>query len=97
MISPGGALIFHRDMFLDIPLIADLATIQERRQILIDERLRRSNMKRRLFDYEIGQQVLLFLTDKLGKMKAKAIGPFPIQQVHANGNITVGDLTWLNA
>jgi hypothetical protein len=55
MILPG-ALIFQRDMFLDIPLIADLATIQERRHILIDERLRRSNMKRWSFDYEIGQQ-----------------------------------------
>jgi hypothetical protein len=45
-----GALVFQRDMFLDIPLIANLQTIKDRHQILIDENLRRQNLKRRSFD-----------------------------------------------
>ena len=37
-ISPG-ALIFQRDMILNIPLIADLERLQQKRQALIDEQL----------------------------------------------------------
>ena len=43
--SPG-ALVFHRDMFLDLPVLANLASIQQHRQGLIDENLRRQNAKR---------------------------------------------------
>ena len=35
-----GEIVFQRDMFLDIPVIADLVAIRERRQLLIDENLR---------------------------------------------------------
>ena len=38
-ISPG-ALVFRRDIFLDIPIIADLIEIQRKRQVIIDENLR---------------------------------------------------------
>ena len=38
--SPGK-IVFQRDMLLDIPIIADLVAIRERRQLLIDENLRR--------------------------------------------------------
>jgi len=37
-VSPG-ALVFQRDMLLNIPLITDLALIQENCQALIDENL----------------------------------------------------------
>ena len=37
-ISPG-ALDFHRDMILNIPLVADLRQIHSRQQIIIDENL----------------------------------------------------------
>ena len=87
-ISPG-AFVFQRDMFLDVPLLADIALTRQRRQVLIDERLLRSNMKRRSFDYVVGQQVLLFPITKLGKMYGKSFGPFAIVQVHVNGNVTV--------
>ena len=43
--SPGS-LAFSRDMFLDIPLIADIMSIQANRQRLIDRRLMRANAKR---------------------------------------------------
>ena len=36
--SPGS-IVFNRDMFIDVPLIADLVTIQNRRQALVDEKV----------------------------------------------------------
>ena len=89
-ISPG-ALVFHRDMLLNIPLLADLALIRNNRQILIDENLRQQNLKRRQFDYQVGQKVLL-LNSKLkpDKLEPRAAeGPFNIIQVHVNGTITI--------
>ena len=41
-ISPG-ALAFHRDMLLNIPLIADLQLLRDKRQALIDQQLMRTN------------------------------------------------------
>jgi hypothetical protein len=87
-ISPG-TFVFRRDMFLDVPLIADLASIQQHRQVLINERLLHSNMKHRYFDYEVGQRVLMFPIKKHRKMQGKAFGPFAIIQTHVNGNVTI--------
>ena len=41
-ISPG-ALVFRKNMFLDLPIISDLIQIQQKRQIMIDENLIRQN------------------------------------------------------
>jgi hypothetical protein len=83
-----GALVFQRDMFLNIPLIANLQTIRDRRQVLIDENLRRQNVKRRSFDYAIGQGVMVKVPNP-GKLDQRATGPFPIRQAHANGTLTI--------
>jgi transposase InsO family protein len=40
-----GALAFHRDMVMNIPLMSDLMLIQQNRQWLIDNRLIESNRK----------------------------------------------------
>ena len=48
-VSPES-LVFGRDIFLDIPLIADWQMIQQHRQKLVNERLRRVNQGRRSFD-----------------------------------------------
>ena len=85
--SPG-AFVFQRDMFLNIPLIANLQTIQDKRQVLIDENLRRQNLKRRSFDYAINQEVLIKVP-KPRKLDDKAEGPYTITQVHVNGTITL--------
>ena len=45
-------------MLLDIPLIADLATIRGNRQQLIDRRLIEANRKRFAHDYQPGDEVL---------------------------------------
>ena len=86
-ISPG-ALIFQRDMILDIPLIADLRTITDKRQVLIDERLMRANRSRIAHDYQVNEQVMV-LTYKPDKLEARANGPYPIDRVHANGTVTI--------
>jgi hypothetical protein len=85
-ISPG-ALVFHRDMVLNIPIIADLQVIKDRRQNLIDESLRRSNLKRYDHDYHPGQEILLLIPDP-GKLNSRTSGPFTISQVHVNGTVT---------
>ena len=44
--SIPGALAFSRDMFLNIPLIADWQTIAQHREHHVNENLRRMNAKR---------------------------------------------------
>ena len=85
--SPGS-IIFSRDMFLNIPLVADWHMLTKRREHLINYNLRRENQKRRRWDYAVGQEVLKKIHDptKLGKQTA---GPFEIKQVHVNGTVTM--------
>jgi hypothetical protein len=54
--SPSN-LVFNRDMFLNIPLIADWHAITQRREHLIHENLMRENQKRRGYDYAPWQVV----------------------------------------
>ena len=85
--SPG-ALVFHRDMILDLPFVADLLLLRDKRQALIDYNLRRENQARRNFDYQVGGYVLerIHNPTKLGQ---RFKGPYRIEQVHANGTITI--------
>jgi hypothetical protein len=55
--SPGN-LVFKRDMFLNIPLIADWHAITQKREHLIHENLMRENQKRRDYNYAPQQMVL---------------------------------------
>ncbi len=55
--SPGN-LVFNRDMFLNIPSIADWHAIMQRREHLIHENLMRENQKRRAYNYALQQMVL---------------------------------------
>jgi len=78
-------------MLLNIPLLADLQLIRDNRQLLIDENLRQQNLKRRFFDYQVGQLILI-LNSKLhpDKFKPRAPeGPFPLIQIHVNGTVTI--------
>ena len=56
--SSPGSLTFNRNMFLNIPLIADWHTITQRREHLINENLIRENQERCRFDYAPHQRVL---------------------------------------
>lgn len=85
--SPGE-LVFQRDMLLDLPVITDLLTIQEKRQVMIDENLRRQNQKRREYRYEVGGEVLI-KTVNPSKLEARAHGPYVITRVYTNGTLDV--------
>ena len=86
--SSPGSLVFNRDMFLQVPLIADWTAITMKREHLINKNLMRENRRRRQFDYQPQQQVLKKNTNpqKLGE---RTSGPYPIEKVHTNGTITI--------
>ena len=85
--SPG-TLVFGRDMFLNIPLIADWKMIHQHSQKLVNERLIQMNQSRRSFDYIQGKLVLKknHRPDKLGEIME---GPYRITRVHTNGTVYI--------
>jgi hypothetical protein len=85
--SPGN-LLFNRDMFLNIHLIADWHAINQRREHLIHENLMQENQKRRGYDYAL-QQMVLKKTWKPKKLGKRTSGPYKIVQVHVNGTVTI--------
>ena len=86
-VSPG-ALVFHRDMLLNLPLVANLLTIADRRQQLIDDNLRRQNAKRTFHDCKVGDWISLVVEDP-AKLDPQTVNRFQIVQVHVNGTVTV--------
>ena len=86
--TPGG-LAFGHDTIMSTPLIAYLQMIRAHSQQLIDKRLITANQRRFSYDYRVGQQVLK-LKYKPAKLEPRAqSGPHIIEQVHANGSLTI--------
>jgi hypothetical protein len=85
--SPGN-LVFNRDMFLNIPLIADWHAITQKREHLIEKNLIRGNQKRRRYDYLPGQHILKKHW-KPRKLDARTSGPYRVLQTHVNGTVTI--------
>ena len=83
-----GALVFGRDMILNIPLVADLHAIQQRRQQIVDQRLLEANKHRFNYDYQVGDEVYK-LSYKPNKLGQRAKGPYRIISVHTNGTVTI--------
>ena len=75
-------------MQLNIPVIADMEMIRRRRQARIDHNNDRENAKRLRKDYNVGDEILI-IKERPGKLEARAIGPFQIQQTHTNGTVTI--------
>ena len=75
-------------MFLDISVTADLAAIRERRQLLIDENLRRQNEKRIDYHYKVGEYMWIKVYDPT-KGEDKLHGPYKIQETRTNGTVVV--------
>jgi len=86
--STPGALALSRDMFLNVPLVADSQTIAQNREQFINENLSRANTRRRQYDYAPNQQVLKKVHDPT-KLRVRTTGPFTILRVHVNGTITL--------
>ena len=83
-----GALAFHRDMLLNIPLIADLRLLRYNRQALINQQLMHANRILVSHDYQPHDQVLV-LAYQPDKLEPRATGPFTIERVHVNGTMTI--------
>ena len=62
--STPGALAFSRDMFLNIPLVADWQAIAKQHEHHINDNLRRANLKQCSYDYASGQKVLKKVRDQ---------------------------------
>jgi len=86
--SPG-ALVFNRDMLLNIPLVADIVTLTKNRQALIDKRLLRANRSRTKHEFKVNQFVWKDIENRDGKLDLIREGPYPILQVHTNNTVTI--------
>ncbi len=86
--SSPGSLVFIRDMFLNISLIADWHAITQKREHLINENLTPENQKRRHFDYAPNQKNLNKRWNPT-KSGVRTLGPYTILQVHTNGTVTM--------
>jgi hypothetical protein len=86
-LSPG-ALVFQRDMFLDIPLVADIMAITATREVIVNNSLLKANQARLTYDFKVGEQVLIKVPNP-DKLQDRWKGPFGIEQVHCNGTVTL--------
>jgi hypothetical protein len=69
-------------------LIADWQAIARTREHHVNENLRRANRKRHQFDYAPGQQVLKKVHNPT-KLGVRTEGPYTIERIHVNGNLTI--------
>jgi hypothetical protein len=85
--SPGVA-IFGRDMFFDIPFVADWRKIGEPRRSLTNRGNQQESAKQIDYDYKVGDKVLVINKGILCKAES-ACGkePWTITTVHTNGTI----------
>ena len=85
-----GALVFGRDMLLNIPIITDIISITENRQLQTDLRLERENRRRSHFDYQVDGMVYIYNHfSSSDKLKPVWKGPYKILRVHSNGTLRI--------
>ncbi len=71
-----------------MPLIADWQAVAHTHEHHVNENLRHANRKRRQFDYAPGQQVLKKVHNPT-KLGVRTEGPYTIECIHVNGNLTI--------
>ncbi len=86
--STPVALALARDMFLNVPLIADWQAIARTCEHHVNENLRCANRRQCQYDYAPGQQVLKKVHDPT-KLGVTTEGPYTIECVHVNDNLTI--------
>jgi hypothetical protein len=86
--STPGALAFARYMFLNMLLIAHWQAIARTCEHHVYENLQCANGKQCQFDYATGQQVLKKVQDPT-KLGVRTEGPYTIERIHINGNLTI--------
>ena len=75
-------------MFLNVPLIADWQAIARTCEHHVNENLQRANRKQRQFYHAPGQQVLKKVHNPT-KLGVRTEGPYTIERIHVNGNLTI--------
>jgi hypothetical protein len=75
-------------MFLSVLLIADWQAIARTCEHHVNENLQHANRKQRQYDYAPGQQVLKKVHNPT-KLGVRTGGPYTIERVHVNGNLTI--------
>ncbi len=73
---------------LNVPLIADWQAIARTHEHHVNENLRCANRKQCQFEYAPGQQVLKKVHNPT-KLGVRTEGPYTIERVHVNGNLTI--------
>ena len=75
-------------MFIDVPVLADLEAIRQRRQALIDSNLAKQNRKRYDYHYKVGDHVYVKKYDPR-KSEERMHGPYPILECRTNGTVVL--------
>ena len=85
-----GALAFHHNMLLNVPVIADIHAIQQYCQELTNRNAQRQNMRHIEHEYHNNDLILLAIPDPV-KLQQRFEGLFKILQVpvHNNGTVTI--------
>ncbi len=86
--STPGALAFARDIFLNVPLIADWQVIACTCEHHVKENLQHANRKQHQYDYAPGQQVLKKVHNPT-KLGIRTEGPYTIECVPVNSNLSI--------
>lgn len=84
--SPGE-VAFHRHMILNLPLLADLQVLHDKRRQIVQKNLEFANQKRIRHDYQPGE--LVAVKHENSKLGVRTDGPYRIVSIHTNGNVTI--------
>ena len=84
-----GQLVFGRDMFLPVVFEADWALIERQKQMSINNSNNRENKRRKDYQYQVGQKVLLEKPGMLRKMSVPFEGPYQVTRVFTNGTLNI--------
>ena len=84
-----GQLVYGRDMIYPLKYVAEWDILQKRRINAIDSANQKENKSRVDYDYQIGDKILLDDREIQRKLNCHTKGPFSVEAVHANGNLTI--------
>lgn len=86
-----GALVFGRDMLVDVPVIADLIAIRNNCQQLIDQNAMRHNRRRYDYHYRVDEWVMKVTKDwDKHKLIERLHGPYRTLETQTNGTVPLG-------
>ena len=83
MKTSSGALIFCRDMFVDVTIMTDLIAIRNNRQQLIDTDLQKHNCKCYNYHHTLCHMLMVKIYDPT-KIEKKFHQPYPILELQTN-------------